>query len=83
MEGKTNSHPAPSNPLRWFPEFLELGHRRLRPQARLLGLSLLVGVVSGIGGIVFFTTCQIVFRFSLDAVAGYDPPGPGDESTLH
>ena len=28
---------APSHPLRWFPEFLELSHRRLRPRARLLG----------------------------------------------
>ena len=57
--------PGPSHPFRWFPEFLELSHRRLRPQARLLGLSLVVGVISGIGAIVFFAACQLVFHFAL------------------
>src|SRR5436853_6629617 len=62
--------PAPSHPLRWFPEFLELGRRRLKPQARLLGLSLLVGVVSGTGAILFFAACQVVFHYALDVGAG-------------
>ena len=82
MDDHGNAHPAPLNPLRWFPEFLELGHRRLRPQVRLLGLSLLVGVVSGIGGIVFYTACQIVFAGTLDRVAGYHPPGPLGEPPM-
>ena len=81
-EGLSPEVRAPSHPLRWFPEFLELSHRRLRPQARLLGLSLVVGVIAGIGAIVFFAACQIVFRFSLDGVAGYHPHSPGGEPSL-
>src|SRR5260370_17202323 len=74
--------PPLSHPLRWFPEFLELSHRRLRLQARLLGLSLVVGIVAGIGAIVFFAACQVVFRFSLDAIAGYHPHSPAGEPLL-
>jgi chloride channel protein, CIC family len=81
-QGRSSAAPAISHPLRWLPEFLELSHRRLRPQARLLGLSLLVGVIAGIGAIVFFVACQIVFRLSLDAVAGYHPHSPGGEPSL-
>ena len=80
--GRKSEAPTPSHPLCWFPEFLELSHRRLRPQARLLGLSLVVGIVAGIGAVVFFAACQVVFRFSLDAVAGYHPSSPGGEPAL-
>jgi CIC family chloride channel protein len=69
----------PSHPLRWFPEFLSLGHRRLRPQARLLALSLLVGVIAGVGAVVFQAACQIVSRYSLEALVGYHPGGPKNE----
>jgi CIC family chloride channel protein len=72
----------PSQPLHWFPEFWELGRKRLRPQVRLLGLSLLVGLVAGIGAIVFYLGCLIVFRYSLDALAGYHPTHPGGEHPL-
>ena len=72
----------PSHPLRWFPEFLELGGKRLRPQVRVLGLSLVVGVIAGIGAIVFFATCQVIFRYSLDGIAGYHPDTPGGEPPL-
>jgi CIC family chloride channel protein len=41
-----------------------------------------VGVVAGIGAVVFFAACQVVFRFSLDAVAGYHPQSPGGEPAL-
>ncbi len=74
--------PAPSNPLRWFPEFWELGRRRLRPQARLLGLALLVGIISGVGAIVFFTACQVVFHGTLGNLAGYHPHSPGGEPPM-
>jgi CIC family chloride channel protein len=82
MDGKSGPRPAPSNPLRWFPEFLELGRRRLRSQARLLGLSLLVGVVSGLGAVVFFAACQVVFHFAMERLVGYHPQPPGGEPPL-
>jgi chloride channel protein, CIC family len=80
--GRASNTPIPSSPLRWFPEFLELSHRRLRPQARLLGLSLVVGVISGIGAVVFYVACQVVFHFALDIGAGYHPQTPGGEPPL-
>jgi H+/Cl- antiporter ClcA len=74
--------PVPTHPLRWFPEFLEITRKRIRPQARLLGLSLVVGVVAGVGAIIFFAACQLVFHFSLDAIAGYHPQAPGGEPPI-
>src|SRR5437763_8502148 len=82
MEDTRAHPPAPSHPLRWFPEFWDLGRRRLRPQARLLALSLLVGVIAGLGAILFYAACQVVFHYSLDAVAGYHPRGPGGEPPI-
>ncbi len=78
-QSRTTKTPAPSHPLRWFPEFLELSHRRLRPQARLLGLSLVVGIIAGVGAVIFFAACQIVFHFSLEGIAGYHPSTPKGE----
>jgi CIC family chloride channel protein len=74
--------PVPSHPLRWFPEYWELGRKRLRPQARLLSLSLLVGVIAGLGAILFFVACQLVFHYVLDAWVGYRPHAPGGEPPL-
>jgi CIC family chloride channel protein len=82
MEHRPADAPVPSHPLRWFPEFLELGGKRLKPQARLLGLSLVVGVVSGVGAIVFFAACQVVFHYALDVGAGYHAHAPGGEPPL-
>jgi CIC family chloride channel protein len=82
MEHRPADAPVPSHPLRWFPEFLELGRKRLKPQARLLGLSLVVGVVSGLGAIVFFAACQVVFHYALAVGAGYHPHAPGGEPPL-
>ncbi len=73
---------APSRPLRWLPEFLELSRNRLRPQARLLGLSLVVGLVAGVGAIVFFSACQLVFHYALDLLAGYRPDAPAGEPPM-
>ena len=72
----------PSHPLRWFPEFWDLGRRRLRPQARLLGLALLVGVVAGLGAVAFHSGCLLVGHFALGDVAGYWPKGPWGEAKL-
>ena len=41
-----------------------------------------MGIIAGIGAIVFFAACQIVFRYSLDGVAGYHPRSPGGEPSL-
>jgi CIC family chloride channel protein len=82
MSHQPDEAPGPSHPFRWFPEFLELSRRRLRPQARLLGLSLVVGVIAGIGAIVFFAACQVVAHSALDLVAGYRPHAPGGEPPL-
>jgi CIC family chloride channel protein len=45
-------------------------------------LSLLVGVIAGVGAIVFFAACQYVFHFALDATAGYHPHTPGGEPPM-
>jgi chloride channel protein, CIC family len=82
MPEQPGARPVPSHPLRWFPEFWELGRRRLRPQVRLLGLSLVVGVVAGLGAIVFYVACQLVVHLALDAAAGYHPHHPGGEPPL-
>src|SRR6185437_9905499 len=68
-----------SHPFRWIPEFWTLGRQRFRSQARLMMLSMLVGVIAGVGAVVFFAACQIVSHFALDRVAGYRPHAPGGE----
>ena len=81
-ERRKTEAPVPSHPLRWFPEFWELSHKRLRPQGRLLGLSLVVGVISGLGAVVFYAACQVVSHYALDVLAGYHPKPPGGEPPL-
>jgi CIC family chloride channel protein len=73
MNHKPSVPLIPSHPLRWLPEFWALGRKRLRGQARLLALSLAVGVIAGLGAIVFFTACQVVSHYALEGVAGYQP----------
>jgi CIC family chloride channel protein len=82
MDNGPSQAPIPSHPLRWLPEFWELSRRRLRPQARVLGLSLVIGVISGVGAVVFFAACQLVVHGTLDAVVGYHPRAPGGEPQL-
>ncbi len=80
-----NSPPTPplsSHPLRWLPEFWELSQKRLRPQVRLLGLALVVGIVAGLGAIIFYTACQVVVHYALDSATGYRPHHPGGEPPL-
>jgi chloride channel protein, CIC family len=79
MEEGPPHPPAPSNPMAWFPEFFKLSRRRLRPQVRLLGLALGVGVVSGLGAILFYLACQVVVHYALDNIAGYHPQSPQGE----
>ncbi|GIX05574.1 MAG: chloride channel protein [Planctomycetaceae bacterium] len=77
----TPTQPVPSHPWRWIPELLTLSSRRLRPQARLLGLSLVAGVLSGVGAIVFHAACLLVFHYALEVGAGYRPAAPGGEGS--
>ena len=74
--------PLVLNPLHWLPEFWQLGRQRLRPQARLLGLSLLVGVIAGLGGVVFYLATRTVFHVVLEMIVGYHPGGPANEPPL-
>jgi len=74
--------PVPSHPLKWLPEFWSLARKRFRPQGRVMLLSVLVGVIAGVGAIVFYLACQYVFHFALEDWAGYRPTPPGGESPL-
>ena len=76
-------NPSPSHPLRWIPEFLVLTRKRSSLQARLLGSAALVGLVAGIGAIVFSIACQFVVRYSLDGLAGYRAEGPAGEARVN
>src|SRR5579884_399036 len=75
------SHPSspPSSPLRWFPEFLTVGRRRVRSQARLYAASILVGIIAGCGALVFYLATLVVLNFSLGEVAGYQAKAPQGE----
>jgi CIC family chloride channel protein len=77
-----SAHRTAANPLRWFPEYLTLSRRRLWSQSRLLGSALLVGVVAGLGAVVFAVACQLVVAGSLDAYAGYRAHGPAGEAVV-
>ncbi len=74
--------PVPSHPLKWLPEFWGLARKRFRPQGRVMVLSVLVGVIAGLGAIVFYVACQVVFHYALEDWAGYRPTPPGGETPL-
>jgi CIC family chloride channel protein len=74
--------PPPSHPLRWFPEFLRLTRKRSWPQGRLVGSAVLVGIVAGLGAVVFTIACQLVVRATLDEIAGYRAVGPDREARV-
>ncbi|MEN6405684.1 MAG: chloride channel protein [Thermoguttaceae bacterium] len=67
--------------LRWIPR---LGSHRIRGQLRLFGLSSLVGVVAGLGGIVFYFATRVVEHLALGNGAGYFPaPEPTGEPSFN
>ncbi len=82
MEEEAHASTPFSHPFRWFPEFLEILHKRSRTQARLLALAMLVGVVAGLGAVAFSLACQLVLHLGLDAVAGYRAHGPHFEARV-
>jgi CIC family chloride channel protein len=43
---------------------------------------LVVGIVAGLGAIVFYTACQVVVHYALDSAAGYRPHHPKGEPPL-
>ncbi len=43
---------------------------------------MLIGVIAGLGSVVFYFLCQMGSHFLMDAVAGYRPPAPGGEYHL-
>ncbi len=64
----------------WWPEFLVLGQRRVRGQMRVLGLSIIVGIVAGLAATVFYVATEAASHFALDGLAGYRPePAPAGE----
>ena len=69
--------------LGWIPEIVKLSQNRFRSQIRLLGLAALVGVVAGLGAIVFYVATRVAEHYALGVVTGYYPePRPGGEATL-
>jgi chloride channel protein, CIC family len=68
------------NPLHWIPEYLAFSRRRMRAQSRVLGSSVLVGIVAGLGAMVFAVACQLVVTYTLDGMAGYRAAGPAGEA---
>lgn len=73
--------PRPSRPL-WIPEFILLGQKRLRSQGRVLGAAILVGIVAGLGAVLFSAACHVVVRYTLDGLAGYRAVAPAGEARL-
>jgi chloride channel protein, CIC family len=73
---------SPVQALRWLPEFWHLMPKRLQPHVRLLLLSTLVGVVAGLGAVVFYGACQVVTHYTLAKIGGYEQLGPGGEVAL-
>ena len=72
--------PPSSRVISWFPELFQLGQRRIRAQVRILGLAILVGLVAGVGAIVFYVATRAAEQYTLGAIAGYDPsPRPAGE----
>lgn len=66
--------------LRWVPQFLAFRQNRLRSQLRVLSLAALVGVVAGLGAIVFYVSTQVVEYYALGSLAGYHAARAGGES---
>lgn len=66
----------------WVPEFLKLGSPRMRDQMRLLGAAVLVGIVAGIGAIVFYAATRAVAHHALGVAAGYRPHPPAGEADV-
>lgn len=61
----------PSHPLSWFPQFLQLSRNRFRAQGHLLGAAILVGIVAGLGAIVFSVACNVAAHYCMGSLIGF------------
>jgi CIC family chloride channel protein len=69
--------------LGWIPQILKLSQDRFRAQLRLFGLAALVGVVAGLGAIVFYVATRVAEHYALGIITGYYPdPRPGGEAPM-
>jgi CIC family chloride channel protein len=67
----------------WLPELAIIRSGRIRNQVRLLALAGLVGIVAGVGAIVFYVATRAAEHYALGVVAGYYPaPRPGGEREI-
>ena len=68
--------------LRWLATFLLPAQRRFRAQARLLALATLVGIVAGLGAIVFYLATRVAEHYALGSVVGYHATPPAGEQEI-
>ena len=69
--------------LGWLPEVFNIGQKHIRAQVRMLGLAMLVGVVAGLGAIVFYVGTKYTEHYALGEIVGYYPqPHPAGETPL-
>ncbi len=67
----------------WLPRMALFGGGRVRSQVRLLAMAGLVGLVAGIGAMVFYLATRAVEHGALGMVAGYYPaPRPAGEAPV-
>lgn len=55
---------------------------RITTTGRWLFYFVLIGIIAGLGAIIFHLLCQVGFHFFMDYLAGYRPPSPAGESHL-
>ncbi len=82
LEGRKHGDAHSFDLLRWYREFRDLLNRRFRAQGRVMGAAFVVGLVAGIGAVLFSGACHLVSHFALDAVIGYRPAAPAGEAEL-
>ncbi len=67
----------------WLPQIAAIRSARIRNQVRLLALAGLVGIVAGLGAIVFYVATRAAEHYALGTIAGYYPePRPGGEPAM-
>jgi chloride channel protein, CIC family len=78
-----NASTAGATRWKWLPEVLQVRRFRFQSQVRLLGLSVLVGIVCGLAAAAFYVATVVVEHHVLETIVGYDPkPHPGGEVPL-